>query len=63
MDFDSWQFNEISTDIKEIDNSQLTIDNEETVYDLSGRQIVNGKWSNGKWSRGLYIVNGKKVLR
>jgi len=35
---------------------------EEQVYDLSGRQIVNCKLSNRKLPRGLYIVNGKKVL-
>lgn len=29
----------------------------ETVFDLSGRQIVNGKLN-----RGMYIVNGKKVV-
>ena len=31
---------------------------EETIYDLSGRKIVNGKLSNG-----VYIINGKKVLK
>ncbi|MBQ7495814.1 MAG: hypothetical protein IJT75_08730, partial [Bacteroidaceae bacterium] len=32
-------------------------------YDLSGRQMVNGKWSNGQISKGVYIVNGKKVIK
>ena len=32
------------------------------LYDLTGRQIVNGKSVNGKLPRGLYIVNGKKIL-
>ena len=31
------------------------------MYDMQGRQIVNGKLSNGKLPKGLYIVNGKKV--
>ena len=31
-------------------------------YDLTGRQIVNGKFVNGKLPRGIYIINGKKVL-
>ena len=31
-------------------------------YDLSGRQIVNGKSSNGQLPRGIYIRNGKKVM-
>ena len=32
-------------------------------YDLSGRQMVNGKWSNGQIRKGVYIVNGKKVIK
>ena len=42
-------------------------------FDLSGRQMVNGKlsngkWPNGKWSngqmpRGIYIQNGTKLLK
>ena len=32
-------------------------------YDLSGRQMVNAKWSNGQISKGVYIVNGKKVIK
>ena len=32
------------------------------VYDLGGRQIVNGKLSNSKLQRGLYIQNGRKVI-
>ena len=35
---------------------------EGTVYDLSGRKIVNGKLSNGKLPKGIYIKDGKKVL-
>jgi hypothetical protein len=37
--------------------------------DLSGRkvadgnQMVNGKWLNGKLPKGVYIQNGKKVLK
>ena len=33
---------------------------EGVIYDLSGRKMVNGKWSKAK---GLYIVNGKKILK
>ena len=39
------------------------------TYDLSGRkvadgnQMVNGKWLNGKLPKGVYIQNGKKVLK
>ena len=32
-------------------------------YDLQGRQIVNCKSSNRKLTKGMYIVNGKKVIR
>ena len=32
-------------------------------YDLSGRQIVNGKSVNGKLPRGVYIRNGKKMVK
>ena len=35
---------------------------ESTVYDLQGRQIVNGKSVNGNLQPGMYIVNGKKVF-
>lgn len=33
-----------------------------TLYDLSGRQIVNGQSSNRPIQRGIYIQQGKKVL-
>ena len=32
------------------------------LYDLTGRQIVNGKSVNSKLSRGIYISNGKKIF-
>ena len=32
-------------------------------YDLSGRQIVNRKSSNGQLPRGIYIQNGKKIVK
>lgn len=32
------------------------------VYDLQGRKIANGNWSDGKISKGIYIINGKKIL-
>ena len=43
------------TGIKEIKNEQLKMNNE--VFDLSGRQRVNDKWP------GIYIQNGKKILK
>ena len=47
-------FKDKETGIKEIKNEKLKMNNE--VFDLSGRQMVNGKWS------GIYIQNGKKIL-
>ena len=38
-----------------IDNAQLTIDNV-VIYDLAGRRVE-------KMEKGIYIVNGKKVIR
>ena len=52
--------------IKEIKNESLTpalSEGEGDWYDLSGRQIVNGKLSNGKLPRGIYIKGGKKILK
>ena len=46
----------LNTGINAIENGQKTIDNK--VYDLSGRQIVNRKLS-----KGIYIINGKKILK
>ena len=33
------------------------------IYNLSGQQIVNGRWSTGKLPRGIYIHNGRKVVK
>ena len=44
--------------IESIPNSQISIHNEtDAIFDLTGRQMVNGKLP-----RGLYIKNGKKIL-
>jgi len=42
-----------TTDIRAINNGQLTMDN--VYYDLSGRRVANP-------TKGIYIVNGKKVI-
>ena len=44
--------------IGQIDNPQSDTN---TVYDLSGRRVSNGKLSNGQMPKGIYIINGKKV--
>ena len=51
------------TMIDGIQNSKLKIKNDDdAIYDLSGRKwsMVNGQWSIPK---GIYIVNGKKVIK
>jgi hypothetical protein len=48
-------------------NEELRMKNEEfataPLYDLQGRQIENGKSVNRKLLKGVYIVNGKKVIK
>ena len=53
-----WNFNETDG----ISFSSSPKGEESHAYDLSGRKIVNSKWSNGTLSKGIYIVNGKKVV-
>ena len=33
------------------------------LYDLQGRQLSNSKWSNDRMRKGVYIQNGRKVVR
>ena len=49
----SMVFADETTGIKSIDNGQLMMDN---YYDLQGRRVMNP-------TKGLYIINGKKVIR
>ncbi len=52
-------------DATSIEHSTLNIEHsEESIYDLSGRK-VNGQWStvNGQLPKGVYIVNGKKIIK
>ena len=39
-----------------IENSEITIQNSTVIYDLLGRRVE-------KMEKGIYIVNGKKVIR
>jgi len=43
-----------SKDLKDFKNFNVGI------FDLAGRQMVNGKWSDGKLPKGIFIINGKK---
>lgn len=53
-----------ATSLKTIDKGQLTKDNEEPIYDLSGRRIVNGQspMANGRLKKGIFIKAGRKEL-
>ena len=33
------------------------------LYDLRGRRLSNSKWSNGQMRKGVYIKDGRKVIR
>jgi len=43
-------------DTESIDNPQLTTDNPQIVFDLQGRRVQQP-------AKGLYIVDGKKVIK
>ena len=47
------------TGVREINNSHI---DDMSIYDLSGRKIVNDKSLNGKLQRGFYIRNGKIMI-
>ena len=61
---------ELTTGIETIDHSpfldepsgkaERTIDH---YYDLQGRQIVNSKSVNSKLQRGVFVINGRKVVK
>ena len=59
---------DVTTGVEEMDNGQLTMDNDGVVYDLNGRQIKgighldNLQFFKGQLPHGIYIKNGKKVL-
>ncbi|MCR5851795.1 MAG: hypothetical protein K6G92_13990 [Bacteroidaceae bacterium] len=57
-----FKLEEAETGIESIQNSKLKIQNDDAVYDLTGRKIVNSKSSNSKLPKGLYIQNGKKIF-
>ena len=65
-DLASMQFSQTKDGVESgiCENAQFTIHNSQlagTAFDLTGRQMVNGKWSNGKWSNGKWS-NGKLIL-
>ena len=49
-------FEDDETGIESIDNSQLSTVNSQLIYNLSGQRV-------SKAQKGIYIVNGKKILK
>ncbi len=54
LEFDNWQFSSPSTGIESIAQSPSTLPH--AAYNLQGRKVVSP-------TKGLYIVDGKKVVR
>ncbi|MCQ2197560.1 MAG: family 43 glycosylhydrolase [Bacteroidaceae bacterium] len=63
MNFDWWKFNTAEeTGIATISHDEDGL-SRTPVYDLSGRQVPAHQWYGGKAPRGIYVKNGKKVVR
>ena len=56
---------EIIDGIIEMKNEKLKMKNDETIYDLCGRKVRNPQSSiqNPQLKKGIYIQNGKKILK
>ena len=46
-----------------VDNKLLKVTSSDNILDLQGRQLSNSKWSNDRMRKGVYIQNGRKVVR
>ena len=51
-----------ATGISDLSDKSDMSDESDIIYNLAG-QKVNGKLSNGQLPRGIYIINGKKILK
>ena len=49
--------NTMAVGIEEMENSEFTIHNSQSIYDLSGRQV-----DLTQAAKGVYIINGRKIL-
>jgi hypothetical protein len=49
-----------ATGIEEVNRLSVAADR---CFDLQGRQLSNSQLSNSQMKKGIYIVNGKKVIR
>ena len=54
-------YQKVPTGIIQIENGGLGIEND-NIYDLQGRMIVNHKLVNGRLPKGIYIRGGKKIV-
>lgn len=54
-------FEDVVTGIESLDD--LTVSLSDNCYDLQGRKLSNSKLSDGMIRKGMYIVNGKKVIK
>ena len=54
-------YQKVPTGIIQIENGELEIEND-NIYDLQGRMIVNRKSVNGELPKGIYIHGGKKIV-
>jgi hypothetical protein len=50
-----------STGIRRITNDELQMTN--VVYDIQGRRVSEFVIRNSELKKGLYIVNGKKIIK
>ena len=50
-------------DYQDVTAPSLTKHVESSIFDLQGRQLSNSKWSNRQKPKGVYIQNGRKVVR
>ena len=56
---------DIEDGMDEIKSEQLKMENEGAIFDIAGRRFDNTKFKiqNSKLSKGVYIFNGKKILK
>ena len=59
--FTSKDFEKLSTKSSVVNS--LKMSENHNVFDLQGRQLPDSEWSNSRMPKGIYIQNGRKVVR